>query len=118
MTAFTLREYVEDHRSPYAEWFDALEAFTAARVDKHVRRMEQGNFGDSKSVGAGVMELRIDFGPGLRVYYGRDGMALVILLAGGSKKSQSRDIAEAIRRWQRHKQRKKEEQEKSKKKGA
>ena len=76
---------------------------TAARIDKYLRRMEQGNFGDSKPVGGGVQELRIDYGPGYRVYYGRDGGRLVILLAGGSKRSQEKDITEAKSRWSKYK---------------
>ena len=118
MPPFTLREYVEDQRSPYADWFNDLEAVTAARLDRHVRRMEQGNFGDSKPVGGGVVELRIDFGPGYRVYFGRDGKELVILLGGGSKKGQSQDIADAIHRWERYKELKKQEAEQKQKKPA
>ena len=68
---YEIREYVEDGVSPFAEWFGKLDAAAAARVDRYVRRMEFGNFGDSKSVGGGVRELRISFGPGYRVYYGR-----------------------------------------------
>jgi putative addiction module killer protein len=61
---FILVEYVEDEKSYFAEWFSSLDAVPAARIDRYVRRMEFGNFGDSKSVGNGVRELRIDFGPG------------------------------------------------------
>ena len=99
---YELREYVEDGKSPFGRWFTELPPVAAARIDKYLRRMRQGNFGDSKSVGAGVLELRIDCGPGYRVYYGRDGQRLVILLAGGSKRSQSRDIAAAKVRWARY----------------
>jgi putative addiction module killer protein len=59
-----------------------------------------GNFGDSKSVGGGVEELRIDFGPGYRVYFGRDGQSVVILLGGGSKQTQSKDIQRARALWE------------------
>ena len=68
--------------------------------------MELGNFGDHEGVGEGVFELRIDFGPGYRVYYGRDGNELVILCGGGTKKRQSRDIAKAQIRWKAYKQEK------------
>ena len=68
--------------------------------------MEQGNFGDSKSVGGGVRELRIHYGPGYRVYYGQDGDRLIILLGGGSKKRQSQDIAQAIARWETYQEKK------------
>lgn len=72
-------------------------------------RMEQGNLANAKSVGAGVSECRIDFGPGYRVYYGRDGDTLIILLAGGSKKRQQRDIEAAKERWRDYKARKRTE---------
>jgi len=68
--------------------------------------MERRNFGDSKSVGGGVWERRIDYGPGYRIYFGRDGDALVILLAGGTKKKQARDIEQAQLRWADYKRRK------------
>jgi putative addiction module killer protein len=66
-------------------------------------RVEQGNLSSVKSVGGGVLEFRIDFGPGYRIYFGRDGEQLVILLAGGTKKRQPRDIDAAIRFWQEYK---------------
>ena len=61
--------------------------------------MEQGNLGDTKSVGEGVLERRIPFGPGYRIYFGRDGVTLIILLGGGTKRRQSRDIEEARVLW-------------------
>ena len=69
-------------------------------------RIEQGNFSNVKGVGAGVFECRIDFGPGYRVYFGKDGERIVILVGGGSKKRQSRDIAAAQERWADYKKRK------------
>lgn len=72
-----------------------------------VVRMEQGNFSNVKSVGSGVSEYRVDFGPGYRIYFGRDGDQIIILLGGGTKKRQERDIALAIERWQDYKRRKK-----------
>ena len=68
--------------------------------------MELGNLSNAKSVGAGVLEYRIDFGPGYRVSFGKDGDTLVILLGGGTKKRQSRDRAAARDRWKHYKQRK------------
>ena len=100
---YEIREYLEGGRSPFAEWFSALDAVTGARVDRHVRRMEQGNFGSSERVGQGVRELKIDFGPGYRVYYAREGETAVILLGGGSKRRQSGDIKAAQARWSRYK---------------
>ena len=98
---FEVREYTEGGRSPFAEWFDGLDAVTAARVDRHVRRLEAGNFGAAKPLRDGVFELRLDFGPAYRVYYGREGRAVVLLLGGGSKRRQDADIAGAVERWKR-----------------
>ena len=98
-----IEEYTEGTRSPFADWFNALDPVTAARVDRYIRRMESGNFGNAKAVGQGVSELRIDFGPGFRVYFGMDGKTLVILLGGGDKRRQAADIAAAIARWERYK---------------
>ena len=72
-------------------------------------RMEQGNFSNAKGVGGGVMEYKIDFGSGYRIYFGKDGDRLVILVAGGSKKRQARDIAAAQERWLDYKRQKKQE---------
>ena len=110
MSPFVLKECLDGDRSPYGDWFNGLDAVAAARVDRYVRRMEQGNFGSSSHVGGGVQELHVDFGPGYRVYYGREGDSIVILLGGGSKRGQSRDIAEAIVLWERFKRRKMETQ--------
>ena len=89
---------------PFAEWFADLEPTARAKVTRAVARLEQGNFSRVKSVGAGILEYRIDFGPGYRVYFGRDGAALIILLTGGKKKRQQRDIDAAHRYWQDYKQ--------------
>jgi putative addiction module killer protein len=105
---FEIREYVADGRSTFAEWFDGLDSVTAARVDRYIRRVESGNFGAAKVVGEGVSELRLDFGPGYRVYFGRDGKRLIILLGGGSKRRQDADIAAALARWKRYLQAKKD----------
>ena len=99
---FEIREYLEGGHSPFAEWFDGLDSVTAARVDRYVRRLESGNFGAAKALREGVFELRLDFGPGYRVYFGRAGKTIVILLGGGSKRRQDADIAAAIMRWRRY----------------
>ena len=88
---------------PFAEWFAELEAVARAKVTRAIVRLEQGNFSNVKSVGEGVFEYRIDFGPGYRVYFGRDGETLVILLTGGTKKRQQRDIEAAHAFWQDYK---------------
>ena len=102
-----IREYAESGRSPFAEWFDDLDPVTAARVDRQLRRLETGNFGAAKALREGVSELRLDFGPGYRVYFGRDGQTVILLLGGGSKRRQDADIAVAVARWQRYQQAKK-----------
>ena len=102
--SFEIQEYTEGGRSPFAEWFDDLDAVTAARVDRYVRRLEAGNSGAAKPLRDGVFELRLDFGPGYRVYYGREGRTIIILLGGGSKRRQDADIAAAVERWKRYKQ--------------
>jgi len=101
---FELREYTEAGRSPFAEWFNDLDAVTADRVDRCLRRLEAGNFGAVKPLREGVFELRLDFGPGYRVYYGREGRTLIILLGGGSKRRQDADVAAAVERWKRYRQ--------------
>src|SRR5271167_2302638 len=102
--SFEIREYIADGCSPFAEWFNGLDAVTAARVDRYLRRLEVGNFGAVKSLRDGVFELRLDFGAGYRVYYGREGRTIIILLGGGSKRRQDADIAAAVERWKRYKQ--------------
>lgn len=96
-----------DGTSPFAGWFHDLNAPAAAKIAMILQRMESGNLGECKSVGAGVVERKIDFGPGYRVYFGRDGGDLVILLAGGTKQTQPRDVATAQARWADYKRRKK-----------
>ena len=81
-------------------------ADTRGCIQSRIDRIELGNLGDHKSVGQGVFELRIHYGPGYRVYLGRDGEALVILLGGGTKKRQSRDIETAQSRWDAYQQEK------------
>jgi len=77
----------------YAEWFAALRDRQArARIDARIRRLSLSNPGDVKPVGEGVSELRIDYGPGYRVYFAQRGRTLVVLLAGGDKRTQNRDI--------------------------
>jgi putative addiction module killer protein len=100
-----LRYYTAPNgREPFAEWFADLHPAARAKVTRALARLEQGNVSNVKSVGEGVLEYRIDFGPGYRVYFGRDSDAVVILLTGGTKKRQQRDIAEAQSHWQGYKQ--------------
>jgi putative addiction module killer protein len=102
-----VREYLDRQgRSPYAQWFNGLSAPAAAKAATAVIRMSNGNFSNVKSVGAGVFEYKVDFGPGYRIYFGKDGERLILLIGGGSKKRQQADIENAIVRWQDYKQRK------------
>jgi putative addiction module killer protein len=100
-----IRYYVDAAgQAPFADWFAGLEVVARAKVTRALARLEQGNLSNVKSVGEGVLEFRIDFGPGYRVYFGRDGETLVVLLTGGTKKRQQRDIAAAHVYWQDYKQ--------------
>lgn len=84
---------------PFDEWFNQLDLQTQVRIDVRIDRISLGNFGDYKSVGQGVYELRLFFGAGYRIYYGIIERKIVLLLMGGSKKTQNRDIKTAKRFW-------------------
>jgi putative addiction module killer protein len=104
-----VREYLDwQGRNLFKLWFDRLNAQAAAKVATAVTRLALGNVSNIKGVGSGVLELRIDFGPGYRVYFGRDGERLIILLGGGIKKRQQHDINAAIANWEDYKRRKQE----------
>jgi putative addiction module killer protein len=84
----------------FEQWLDGLaDASAAARVIARIDRLQFGNLGDHKPVGAGVWELRIDYGPGYRVYYAMAGRRVILLLSGGDKRRQSADIKRAIAMW-------------------
>ncbi len=90
----------EDGRAPFSEWMESIDGQPInAIVMKRLDKVERGSFGDHKGVGVGVIELRIDFGPGYRVYLGQDGKDLVILLIGGDKSSQPEDVKTAKKYW-------------------
>ncbi|HEX7730458.1 MAG TPA: type II toxin-antitoxin system RelE/ParE family toxin [Terracidiphilus sp.] len=90
----------EDGSEPYTEWFRRLrDVMAKVNIGKRLRRVQVGNFGDCKPVGEGVSELRIDTGPGYRVYIGLRGSTMVILLCGGDKSSQNRDLERAKSFW-------------------
>ena len=102
-----IREYqTEGGVSPFADWFVGLDAIAAAKVATAMTRLSLGNTSQVKGVGSGVFEVRINFGPGYRVYFGKDGQEIVILLTGGTKKKQQRDIATAHANWKDYKKRK------------
>lgn len=96
-----IREYLTtDEHNPFRAWLlDLRDAQTRARIRVRLNRVRLGNLGDFRSVGAGVHELRLQFGAGYRIYFGRSGSALVILLCGGDKSSQKRDIERAQSYW-------------------
>jgi putative addiction module killer protein len=96
----TVREYTDDAgRNPFRDWLETLDLRARARVQARILRFEIGNLGDHKSVGGGVCEARLAFGPGYRVYFGRQGRSLILLLLGGDKGSQSTDIQKARGYW-------------------
>ena len=107
-----IREY-HDHvgYSPFREWFDRLNSEASRKVTTALYRIGLGNFSNAKGVGPGVYECRINFGPGYRVYFGKDDERIVILLGGGTKQRQQDDIRLAVERWGDYKRRKKEQKE-------
>ena len=84
--------YTLDGVSPFIEWFEVLDVKTQTIVDKRLDRIELGNLGDVKSVGDGVYEARIHYGPGIRIYFSMQDRKVVVLLAGGTKRTQQKDI--------------------------
>ena len=97
-----VQDYVTpEGKAPFKDWIASLaDRMARARLLARVQRMAAGNFGDCKPLDGGVWELRIDHGPGYRVYYARAGSRLVLLLIGGDKRRQQTDIATAIDYWQ------------------
>ena len=105
-----IREFVDAQGiSPFGRWISDLDLHAAARVATALYRIETGNFSNAKGVGGGVLEYRIDFGPGYRIYFGRDGDALIILLGGGTKVRQQRDIGAAVELWREYRRNRQQE---------
>src|SRR5256885_9314348 len=105
-----VKEFITDEDvSPFRRRFDALDDNAAAWVTIAIDRLGEGNTANAKSLAEGVSELRINRGPGYRVYFGWDGKVLVILLGGGTKRRQQNDIDAALRRWRDYKKRKRSE---------
>ena len=106
-----VREYQDQKaRSAFASWFNRLDATAAARVAVALQRMSMGNLSNAKSVSGGVFEYRLHTGSGYRIYFGKDGDNLVVLLGGGTKRRQQADITKAQALWGEYRQRKKAEQ--------
>ena len=104
-----IREYHDKgNRSPFRDWFDGLNSEAAQKITTALYRVGLGNFSSVKSVGGGVHECRVNFGPGYRVYFGKDGDRIVILLGGGTKQRQQKNIQIAVGRWEEYKHRKKQ----------
>lgn len=107
MPKIRVTEYLDSSgRSPFRRWFDNLNPTAAAKVSATLYRLGEGNFSSVKGVGSGVFEYRIDFGPGYRIYFGKDGPAFVVLVGGSTKKRQSSEIAAATEAWADYKRRK------------
>jgi putative addiction module killer protein len=96
----TIREYLSAAgRSYFREWLDSLAVPVKARIQARIFRFELGNLGDHKSVGGRIWEARVMFGPGYRIYFGKEGSSIILLLIGGDKSSQARDIRKAQLLW-------------------
>ncbi len=94
------RYTTDDDRTPFDEWYYCLrDAKVKTKIAQRINRISQGNLGDYRAVGEGVCELRIDYGPGYRVYFGQVGSTIVLLLCGGDKSTQAQDIRKAIEYW-------------------
>ena len=105
-----IEEYIDiNGRNNFEGWFDRLDTAAALKVRKYLARLENANFSRVENVGSGVLECKIDFGPGYRIYFGKDGEKLIIVLVGGTKKRQQNDIKKAKVLWKEYKERKKED---------
>ena len=104
---FTIDYYrTETGQKPFKDWLDSLKDITArAKIRVRLDRVRLGLLGNNRFVGEGVNELKVDYGPGYRLYYGREGGNIILLLLGGDKSQQDKDIAEAIEYWQDHQRR-------------
>jgi putative addiction module killer protein len=102
-----VREFVDaDGRSPYATWFESLDGAAGAKVAMAIFRLASGNFSNVKGVGSGVFERTVHFGQGYRIYFGKGGERVVILLGGSTKRQQNEAISLAKARWGEHRARK------------
>ena len=94
----------DEGKVPFEEWYDSLkDKVTKVRVRRRLDRLELGNFGDTESIGDGIYELRLHFGAGYRVYFTRVGNTVIVLIGGGDKSTQKRDIVKAKVLWRKYK---------------
>ena len=101
MIEFT--EYIDANgKSPFAQWFDALDAVAATKVRVYTTRVELGNYSNVEPIGEGLSEIKIDFGPGYRVYFRKEKKKLLLLLGGSSKKGQQKAIDAAKLVWKKY----------------
>jgi putative addiction module killer protein len=103
MIDYQIREFVREDLSPFGRCFDDLDSTAASKVTAALYRLQYGDFSNVRSLGSGISEYKIDFGPGYRIYFGKDGNTLVLLQTGGRKKTQSKDIEKAKMYWQEYK---------------
>lgn len=107
MAEIEIRSYIGSrNRAPFEEWLVSLDRQAQAKLVIALTRLERGNTSNVEAIGEGVAELKLNWGPGYRVYFGQDGARLVILLGGGTKARQTQDIATAKARWADYKARK------------
>jgi len=98
-----IRHLISGGKDVFGDWIDGLkDAVGRTAIKRRINRVVDGNFGDRRFVGYGVWELRIHYGPGYRVYYGEDGLVIVLLLCGGDKRTQWQDIVRAKKLWNEH----------------
>ncbi len=97
-----IRQYITaEDKIPFDEWINSLRDIRAkARIEQRLERLSLGNLGDYKPIGDGTYELRIDYGNGYRIYFGQIGLVVILLLCGGDKSTQNRDIRKAKEYWQ------------------
>jgi putative addiction module killer protein len=105
MTYLIKELLLDDSTSPFGDWFTSLDSSAAAKVQVAVARMEQGNLSNVQWF-SGIGEYRIDWGQGFRIYLAKDGVRIILLLGGGTKKRQQKDIDQAVQHWQNYKRRK------------
>lgn len=111
---FKVLEYVDQNGNcPFRDWFNSLDPVTAARAATYVERVVQGNHSNVSPIGSGLSEIKLNYGPGYRIYYGKEKDYILILLGGSSKKGQQRAIDRAKKLWQEHKTFKKQGKKKT-----